>query len=174
MGTPEIVYEGRKFRVEQRTVPDRAGNDRVYDLVVHPGAAVVLPLLDDGRVVLIRAYRFAVEQTLLELPAGTIDGSEPAEQCARRELAEETGYRTNKLVPLVCFYSTPGICTEHMHAFVATGLAPGQPAREAGERIENTPMELEEALRAIGDGRIKDAKTIVTLLYYDRYVRGKG
>jgi len=167
---PEIVYEGRKFRVEQHDVRDRDGRDRRYDLMVHPGAAVVVPILDDGRVLLISNYRFAVGQTLLELPAGTLDLPEPAIECARRELAEETGYRAGRLEPLLSFYSTPGVCTEHMHAFLATELVLGETALEPGERIENTPMKLDEALRAIGDGRITDAKTIVTLLYYERYV----
>ena len=107
----------------------------------------------------------------MELPAGTIDPPEPPIECARRELAEETGYRAGKLEPLLSFYSTPGICTEHMHAFVASELAAGETAFDPGERIENWPMEYEDALRAIGDGRIVDAKTIVTLLYYDLYVR---
>ncbi|MFQ5805095.1 MAG: NUDIX hydrolase [Phycisphaerae bacterium] len=174
MAATVIVYEGRNFRVEQRDVRGRDGKERRYDLVVHPGAAVVLPILNDGRVVLISNHRFAVGQDLLELPAGTLDPPEPALECARRELVEETGYRAGKLEPLLSFYSTPGICTERMHAFVATELVLGERALDPGERIENTPMEYGEALRAIGDGRITDAKTIVTLLYYDRYVRERG
>lgn len=174
MGAARIVYEGRKFRLEQREVADRTGNPRQYDLVVHLGSAVVLPILDDGRVVLISSYRFAVGQTLLELPAGTIDPPEAPEECARRELTEETGYRTGKLEPLLSFYSTPGICTERMHTFVARELVAGESAREVGERIENTLMEYEDALQAIKVGRIIDAKTIVALLYYDRYVRTRG
>jgi len=165
-----IVYEGRKLRVEQHDVRGRDGKEHRYDLVVHPGAAVVLPILDDTRVLLIRNYRFAVGQELLELPAGTLDPPEPALECARRELAEETGYQAGKLEPLVSFYSTPGFCTEHLYAFLATELIEGKRALDPGERIHNTPMEYEEALRAIGDGRITDAKTIATLLYYDRYV----
>jgi ADP-ribose pyrophosphatase len=168
------IFQGRKFRLEQRDVPGRDGKPRRYDLVVHPGAAVVLPILDDGRIVLISHYRFAVEQNLVELPAGTLEPPEPPAECARRELAEETGYLAGKLEPLVSFYSTPGICTEQLHAFVATELAAGETALEPGERIQVVPMEYGEALRAIGDGRITDGKTIATVLYYDRYVRGSG
>lgn len=172
MSAPETVFKGAKFRLERHDVPTRDGKPRRYDLIVHPGSAVVLPILDDGRVLLIRNYRFAVDQDLLELPAGTLDPPETPLACARRELAEETGYQARRLDPLLSFYSTPGICTEHMHAFLATELISGEAALEPGERIKNTAMELDEALRAIADGRITDAKTILTLLYYDRYVRG--
>ena len=130
-----------------------------------------MPILDDGRVVLISNCRFAVGQTLLELPAGMLDGGEPPIECAQRELCEETGYRAGRLEPLLSFFSTPGMCNEELHAFLATELVSGETSREPGERIENAPMRVEEALEAIGDGRIKDAKTIVTLLYYDRYIR---
>jgi len=171
VAAPAVVYQGAKFRVEQHDVAARDGAPRRYDLVVHPGAAVVLPILDDGRVLLIRNYRFAVGGELLELPAGTIDPPEPAVECARRELAEETGYRAGKLELLLSFYSTPGICNEQLHAFLASELVSGETELDAGERIENTPMEYAEVLRAIGEGRITDGKTIVTLLYYDRYVR---
>lgn len=171
MTASATVYEGRKFRVERRQLADKDGRHRNYDLVVHPGAAVVLPILDDGRVLLISCYRFGVDQQLLELPAGTLDPPESAEQCARRELAEETGYRAKKLTPLLSFYSTPGICNERLHAFVATQLQPGERALEPGERISSVPLAYDEAIEAVGQGRITDAKTIVSLLYYDRYVR---
>ena len=173
MAENEVVYQGRRIRVERQAVPGQDGGERRYDLVVHPGAAVVLPVLNDGRVLLISNYRFAVGQTLLELPAGTLDDGEPAVECARRELAEETGYRAGNIEPLLSFYSTPGFCNERLQAFVATELVLGETAREVGERIENTPMEYEEALSAIGDGRVTDGKTIAALLYYDRYVRAR-
>jgi ADP-ribose pyrophosphatase len=167
----DVVFRARRFTVEQHDVPDRHGKNRRYDRIVLPGAAVALPILDDGRVVLISNYRFAIGQTLLELPAGMLDGDEPPIECARRELCEETGYRAGKLELLLSFFSTPGICNEELYAFLATKLVLGETSREPGERIENTPMNVNEALEAIGEGRIKDAKTIVTLLYYDRYVR---
>jgi ADP-ribose pyrophosphatase len=171
---PEIVYRARRFHVEQHVLHDRDGEQRKYQKIVLPGAAVILPILADGSVVLIRNYRFVVEETLLELPAGMLDPGEPPLECARRELIEETGYRAGKIEPLVTFYSTPGICNEAMHTFVATELVPGEAQREPGEHIDNLPMKYEEALAAIGDGRIKDAKTIVSLLYYDRYIRKHG
>jgi ADP-ribose pyrophosphatase len=167
----QIIFTARRFTVEQHDVPGRDGRNHRYDRIVLPGAAVALPILDDGRVILISNYRFAVGRTLLELPAGMLDNGEPAIECARRELCEETGYRAGKLESLLSFFSTPGMCNEQLHAFLATELVLGETAREPGEDIENTPMKVDEALEAIGDGRINDAKTIVTLLYYDRYVR---
>ncbi len=168
----QVLYTGRKFRLEMCRVLDRDGATRRYERVWHPGAAVILPLLDDGRIGLIRVHRFAIGRSLLELPAGTIDPPESPETCAARELAEETGYRAGRLAHLVSFFSTPGICVEQLHAFVASALTLGETDREVGERIELEPMEYREALAAIGDGRIQDAKTMLSLLYFDRFHRG--
>lgn len=168
MSQNPVLFVGRKFRVER--VSDGRGGDP-HDVIVHPGAAVILPLLDDGRVVLIRNRRIATGQTLLELPAGTLEPPEPASACARRELEEETGYRAGRLVELLQFYSAPGFCNELLHAFLATELAAGPTALEASEQIETQLQPFEDALRAIRDGRIIDAKTIATLLYYDRFWR---
>ncbi len=169
----KTVFAGKKFHVERReTAVD--GKPHAWEVIVHPGAAVILPVLPDGRIVLIRNYRVAVDEELLELPAGTLDDQEPPEACAARELAEETGYRAGRLAPLVTFYSTPGILNECLHTFVATDLTPGPTAHENGEQIRVTPMTLADALQAIRDGKISDGKTILSLLYYDRFVRGEG
>lgn len=168
-----IVFASKKFRVQRREF-DCAGTRHVFDVVVHPGAAVILPVLDDGRLVLIYNYRIAVDAELLELPAGTLDPPESPQACALRELAEETGYRAGRLEPLVSFYSTPGILTERMHVFLAAELTPGPTAREAGEQIRLAPMAHADALEAIHTGRITDGKTILALLYYDRFARGRG
>lgn len=173
MSTGPIVFESKKFRVQRRAF-ERDGSRHVFDIVVHPGAAVILPLLDDGRVLLIHNYRVAVDAELLELPAGTLDPPESPEACAARELAEETGYRAGRLRPLVSFYSTPGIMTERMHVFLATELTPGSTAHEAGEHIRPMPMTQADAMEAIRTGHITDGKTILALLYYDRFVRTTG
>lgn len=167
------VFTGRKFRVERHEL-DVQGVPHVYDIIVHPGAAVILPVLDDGRLLLIHNYRVAVGQELLELPAGTLDNGEPPAVCAARELAEETGYRAGRLEPLVSFYSTPGILTERMHVFLATKLSPGLTARETGEQIRLAPLPPREAFEAIRTGRISDGKTILALLYYERFGHGGG
>lgn len=166
-----IVFSGRLFEVELRPVAIRGGQ-RNFEIIRHPGAAVILPVLADGRVVLIHNYREAVGRELIEAPAGTLDPGEAPEVCAARELAEETGYRAGRVTPLLAIYSTPGIMDERLHLFLATELTPGPTAHGPGEQIRVATMELSEALAGIGGGRIVDAKTIVALLYYARFVRG--
>jgi ADP-ribose pyrophosphatase len=132
-----------------------------------------LPLLDDGRVCLVRNYRVAVEQTLVELPAGTLDRDEPPVATAARELSEETGYTAGRIEPFAQFFMSPGILNERMHVFVASGLAPGTAALEAGEEIETFIVPWEEALAMVEDGRIQDAKTVAAILLYDRRIQQK-
>ncbi|MBI5866343.1 MAG: NUDIX hydrolase [Planctomycetes bacterium] len=167
----EQVYQGRKFVLERQVQPLADGRVHIYEVIRHPGAAVILPVADDGRIILISNYRVAAEAELLELPAGTIDPPESPLTCARRELAEETGYRAERFEPLVSFFASPGISTERMHVFLAAGLTRGETALETGERIRTQPMKYDAALAAIRDGRIMDGKTIAALLYYDRFVR---
>lgn len=167
----EVLLTTRKYCVERRQTGVPGGS---VDVVVHPGAAVILPILPDGRVLLIENYRYTLGQTLLELPAGTLDPGENPRDCASRELIEETGYAAGRLEPLIDYYPTPGFCTERMHLFLAHDLKPGSPRREPGERIENRPMEYEQVLEAIAAGRIIDGKTLVGVLCYDRFERGNG
>jgi ADP-ribose pyrophosphatase len=165
----EILLTGRKFRVERRiqTTPDGQAHER--EIVVHPGAVTILPILPDGRVCLIRNYRVAVEQTLIELPAGTLDANEDPAAAAHRELIEETGYQAGRLERLCEFYMSPGILNERMIVFAALDLQPGKPALEPGEEIETYLVSWDEALRLIAAGEIRDSKTIAALLYYDRF-----
>jgi ADP-ribose pyrophosphatase len=136
------------------------------EVIVHPGSVVILPLLDDGRIVMIQNTRFTVERTLWELPAGTRDPNEPVRDCAARELEEETGYRAAELAPLLEFYPAPGVSNERMHAFVATGLTPSQQALDATEQIEVFPLTREEVMRMMRAGEIEDAKSLAVLLHY--------
>ena len=118
--TREEIFQGVKFGVERRRVPTRDGGSAIREVVVHPGAVVVLPFLDDGRVVMIRNRRFAVDETLWELCAGTLEPGEDPAVTAARELVEETGYEASSIEALTTFYTSPGICDERMYAFVAT------------------------------------------------------
>ena len=165
---PQLLLQTSKFRVVRETQTTRSGKAKTREIVRHPGACVIVPLLDDGRVCLIRNFRIAVGQTLIELPAGTLEPPEPPHVTAERELIEETGYRAAKIEFLHAFYLSPGILDEKMHLYLATGLTPGQTAREEGEEIENWLVPWHEAVSMIFDGKIQDAKTIVGLLWVDR------
>jgi ADP-ribose pyrophosphatase len=161
----ELLLQARRFQVVRETHRTPDGREHVRDIVRHPGAVVILPLVDDEHVCLIRNFRIAVNQTLIELPAGTLEPNEPTVVTAERELIEETGYRCERLEFLHAFYLSPGILDERMHLYRATGLTQGAAQREAGEEIENLVVSLTEAIAMIYRGEIQDAKTIVGLLY---------
>ena len=169
--TTRVVYEGRIFRVETFEIELPNGKTVTRDAVRHPGAVVVLPILDDGRVLLIRNYREVVKRWLYELPAGTLEPGEHPDVAAPRELEEETGHRAGKLTKLAEFLATPGMCDERLYAYVAEGLVPTAQRLDEGECIEVVPTPLDEALQMVDDGRIEDAKTLVSLLRYDRLRR---
>ena len=165
---PEILIETRKFRVVRETITTDGGKTKTREIVRHPGACVIVPMVDDEHVCLIRNFRVAVKQTLIEVPAGTLEPPEEPHVTAERELIEETGYRAKKIELLHAFYPSPGILDEKMHLYLATGLTAGETAREEGEEIENWPVPWDEAVAMIFRGEIQDAKTIVGLLWVDR------
>lgn len=138
------------------------------ELVVHPGAAVILPLLPDGRVVMIRNQRFSVGEELWELPAGTLEEGEEPAACASRELEEETGFRSRQITPLLEFYSSPGFCTERLYAFLAEDLESASQNLDPGESIQVELLSMNRILQMIRDNQIRDGKTITTLLYYQQ------
>ncbi len=168
MDSGKILLNAQRFRVEMATRTDANGAVHQREVVRHPGAVTILPMVDQQHVCLIRNYRMAVAQTLIELPAGTLEPGEQPAVTAQRELIEETGYRAGRIEQVHSFFLSPGILDERMHLFVATDLTPGPAAREAGEEIENLVVTWDEALQMVRDGRIEDAKTIVSLLFYDR------
>lgn len=156
----------RLFTVEQRSYTNPGGDPIHRDVVVHPGAVVTLPLLTDGRIVMIRNFRYCVDQELWELPAGTIEPNEPPIETACRELEEETGYRAGTMTPLMEFFTSPGICTELMRAFVATELTYVGQDLQGGERIEVERITVDEARRRLLDAEFRDGKTIAVLGHY--------
>jgi nudix-type nucleoside diphosphatase (YffH/AdpP family) len=168
----QVVYDGKKVRLEVHHLEDEDTGKRIRrEVVVHPGAVVVLPFLPDGRVLLIRNYRYAIGHSLIELPAGTMERNEDPINCAGRELLEETGYVAGRLKPLAHFYASPGILTERMYAYAAYDLERGAAAPEEGEDIQLMPVAWDEAIDMVRIGEIQDGKTIATLLAYDRFYR---
>ena len=165
------LYRGRKIslRIDDVRMPD--GRETTRAVVSHPGAVAIVPLLPDGRVVLIRQYRHATGEVLLELPAGTRDqpGEAPVDTAAR-ELVEETGYRAGWLEHLSDFYTAPGFCNELMSLYLATDLTVGDQNLMDDEAIAVEAFTVSEAIALIAEGAIRDAKTIVGLLL----VQGRG
>ncbi|HEY7679998.1 MAG TPA: NUDIX hydrolase [Terriglobia bacterium] len=165
----ETVFRGRVFTVRRHTLVEPGGVPAVREVIHHRGSAVILPCLPGGRIVLIRQFRLAARSSLWELPAGSIDAGESARQTARRELEEETGYRSSQWRKLVEFYPSPGFLDERMTLFLAANVLPGAPRPEADERILVRSFRLSELLGMISSGRIRDGKTLVGLLYWSRF-----
>jgi ADP-ribose pyrophosphatase len=160
----ELLLETRRFRVVRVSEPCTDGSRREREVVRHPGSVVIVPLVSPQEVCLVEVVRVAVGRTLLELPAGTLDRVESLEEAARRELAEETGYRAGRIVPAGEMWMSPGILRERMHLFVAEDLVAGPQALEPGEQIRTRVVTWDEAIAMCLDGRIDDAKTIAGLL----------
>lgn len=160
------VYRGRvvDLRVDEVHLPD--GSVRKREIVEHRGAVCIVALDDQARVLLVRQHRAPTGGDLLEIPAGTLEPGEDPESCARRELAEETGYRPERLERLLGFYSAPGFCSEYLHLFLATDLVEERRDADDDEQIEVVRVPIAEAVAAAARGDYQDAKTVVGLLAY--------
>ena len=160
------LLETPRFTVERREYDNGDAPPIIRDVVVHPGAVVILPILERDRIVMIRNERHAVEETVWELPAGTREPGEPAMATAGRELIEETGYQAATIEPMAEFFTSPGILSELMQAFVATDLTYVGQRLEHGERIEVEPVEPDRMRRMMREGTIRDGKTLAVLGLY--------
>lgn len=156
------AFSGKLVTVEVHRVRLASGQQAVREVVRHPGAVVIVPVLGDGRVVLVRQFRFAAGEVLLELPAGTLHAGESPRECARRELAEETGY-LGDLTPLGQFFSAPGFCDETLFCFFARCTARGPTQLDQDEAVEVVPLAPEAVALAVKTGQIRDAKTLAGL-----------
>jgi ADP-ribose pyrophosphatase len=163
------AYHGRVISLDVDEVRFPDGSIGSLEMIRHPGASAVVPLLEDGasdpQVLLIRQYRYAANGYLYEVPAGRLDEGESPMECAHRELTEETGYRAQRVEHLFTMFTTPGFTDEKIHLFLASGLTAGEAHREADEFMELVPTRLSEALSMIERGEIQDAKTALALLY---------
>ena len=162
----ETLFRGKVFDLKVDEIKYDSGNKGVREVAVHNGGAVVVPLKDDGKIVLVKQYRYPFDKVLLELPAGKLDLNEDPMLAAGRELQEETGYTTNNISKLGAICTTPGFCTEILHIYLAKDLIPGEHDREEGElEMEIHEFTLDEVHKMISNGEIIDAKTICGIQY---------
>jgi len=159
----KLIYKGRIVNLNLETVTLPNGATVELEVIHHPGAAAVVPIKDDGMVVLIRQYRHAVRGYIYEIPAGKLHPGEDPRDCAQRELEEEIGYRATTLELLVSVFTTPGFTDEIIHIYKGTGLMPGTQNLGHDEVIEIIEIPLEKALAQIREGVIRDAKTMIGL-----------
>jgi ADP-ribose pyrophosphatase len=167
----KILCEGRVFTIRHDHIVEPNGIEATRDIVVHPGSVVVIPVLDDGRIVLIRQFRYAARQYLWELVAGHKEPGEDPSVGARRELLEETGYTAKRVRKLFEIFPSPGLLGERMDVYLAEGLTRGKSKPEEDEKISLRVVTLAEAERWIREAKIRDAKTIAGLLYYSKFLR---
>jgi len=159
------IYQGKIINLRQDKVKLPDGRDTIREIVEHPGAVVVLALTDDNKVVMIRQFRKPAGEVLWELPAGKVEPGEDLKICALRELEEETGYYPRKIKKLITFFSSPGFCNEKLTLFLAEDLEKRNKNEDADEFIEVELIKLNEALKLVEENIIKDAKTIIGILY---------
>jgi ADP-ribose pyrophosphatase len=164
------IYEGPVFGIRRDEVIEPSGVRAIREVITHPGSVVVLPVLPDGRILLIRQYRHATRQYLWELVAGRMDPGETPKVAAARELKEETGYRAKRMRVFLDVFPTPGFLEERMFILLAEGLTAGAAEPEEDEKIISrayTRRQLEEMIRG---GKLRDAKSIAGILFYFRFL----
>ncbi len=162
------IYRGRKIDLALQSVTLADGSIGQREVVVHPGAVALLPMVDRDHVCLVENGRYAVGRTLLEVPAGTLDPGESPDETAPRELREETGYVAGKIAKIGEWWVSPGVMNERMHLYLCEDLTPGPTEHQADEQLKPIVVPWAEALKMVADGRIDDAKSMLAILIGDR------
>ena len=164
----EKVYDGTFLDVRKDVVSLPDGKTSIREWINHPGAACIIPIMPDGKLGLIKQYRYPVQSTMIELPAGKLDMGEKPEVCAIRELEEETGYLADKLTFVTKIHPAIGFANEEMWIFLAENLIESQKNTDHDEFVELMPTSIEAALHMVWDGTITDVKTIIGILWAER------
>ncbi len=167
------IHEGRIVNLREDTVELSGGRRALREVVEHADVVAIVPLDADGQVLLVRQFRLPAGRVLLEVPAGGVDGGESAEEAAQRELQEETGHRAGRLRRLGGFYVSPGYCTEFIHVFLAQQLSVSPAEADADEEIVVERLPFGQALRLVESGEIRDAKSIIGLLWAERRLKAR-
>lgn len=165
------VYKGKIFTVVEDTIQFEDGKTAQWDLVMHNGAAAIVPLTEAGEVILVKQYRNAEDGSVLEIPAGKLEKGEDPLECAKRELEEEIGYRSDHIQEVCKMYTAVGFSDEKLHLYVATNLQEGKQNLDEDEYIQIEKYPLQTAVQMIFTGEIKDSKTIVGLLAVNEMLR---
>jgi ADP-ribose pyrophosphatase len=160
----KVVFQGKIINLRVDTVRLPSGRIAVREIADHSDSICVVPVDEDGNVLLVRQYRKPAEAALLEVPAGGVEDGEVSQETVQRELQEEVGYRAGKLEHLSSFWLAPGWCTEYMHAYLATDLTPATLDADDDENIQVERVPLAQTLELIASGEIQDAKSIASLL----------
>lgn len=169
----EILYKGIVFDLQVDEIEYNSGNKTKREIALHNGGAVVVPFLDEDKVVFVKQYRYPFDDYMIELPAGKLSKGEDPLDCARRELEEETGYKAESIIKLGAIRTTPGFCTEVLHIYLALGLTPGRLNREEGEYgMSIEYFNFDEIDEKILNGEICDSKSI-TAIYMARIYLNK-
>lgn len=172
----ELAYQGTVLKVYKDHMKFSNGNTEDWDFIHHDGAAAVIPVMDDGKILMVKQYRNALERDTLEIPAGKLD--DPDEEgivCASRELKEETGYSSDDLEWLLTICTTVAFCDERIEVFVARNLIPGEQHLDEDEFVDVKAYKLEELKGMIFEGKIQDSKTMAAILAYEsKYLHGQN
>ena len=172
----ELAYQGTVLKVYKDHMMFSNGNTEDWDFIHHDGAAAVIPVMDDGKILMVKQYRNALERDTLEIPAGKLD--DPDEEgivCASRELKEETGYSSDDLEWLLTIRTTVAFCDERIEVFVARNLIPGEQHLDEDEFVDVKAYKLEELKEMIFEGKIQDSKTMAAILAYEsKYLHGQN
>jgi len=166
-----VIFRGLKIDLALQQVELRDGTIAEREVVLHRGAVALVPMVDRDHVCLIRNRRYAIDRTLLEVPAGTVDPGESPDQTAERELLEETGYHAGQIQRVRDWYVSPGVMNERMYLYLCEDLRPGPVDHQLDEELQSVIVPWAEAMSMAEDGRIEDAKTLIALMICDRLRR---
>ncbi|GAB4191182.1 MAG: NUDIX hydrolase [Simkaniaceae bacterium] len=164
-----ILYQGKLISLKEDIIPSKKGCKH-HESVVHPGAVVLIPVTEEGKIIFVRQYRHSALQILTELPAGTLEPDEDPFLCAQRELQEEIGKKAEELTLCGGFFTTPGFCNEYIHLFLAQRMIPSRLEAEDTEEIDSIVLSIEEAERLIFAHEIMDAKTICGIFFLQKWL----